>query len=443
MAPSSKARRRALVLAVVAVSACVGTLLPGRWGDVTNNDDVNKRIARDGLPAVHVQVHAAGGDSASSGREDEEANTPPPAPPSAPPAPWWPKFLHQSYKTIALTEDFLKWSRSVKAVNPDWTYVFWTDEDNRRMIAQHYPWFLPTYDGYKHSICRADAARYFYLHRYGGAYLDLDFECVKGLTQLVDEAGLGGKTNMDRRVGGKDAQGWSFSRWWHTPAGGDADRPRRARTKRRRLTAEDADGTAGVESSHGAVEGNAAVEEKPTIHPDASVPDPVSSTSPPSLPPLSPPVVLSPPPAPLSPLRRYPGDSGPSPAGVTLAVMGDGDCDHCIPNAFMMSEKGHPFWDTVFEELQSRARAPLEWHPEARTGPIMLKAAVERYANRTGDLRLLSGPYFYSVDWRTEEGQAVRTSHDLGDRVRDPRFVCGTFWTHGWSYYPDVTRRRR
>lgn len=79
-------------------------------------------------------------------------------------------------------------------------------------------------------------------------------------------------------------------------------------------------------------------------------------------------------------------------------------------------------------------------YAEARTGPIMLKEALKKYSNVTGDVRLLSGEYFYSVDWREDEGQAVRTSFDLGDRVRHPNFFCGTFWTHGWSYYPDERR---
>lgn len=119
--------------------------------------------------------------------------------------------------------------------------------------------------------------------------------------------------------------------------------------------------------------------------------------------------------------------------------MGDGDCDHCLPNAFLMSEKGHPFWKTVFEELQIRAREPVDFYqPEARTGPIMLKEAVRKFANATRDLRLLPGEYFFSLDWRDAEGQAARASFDLGDRVNDPNFFCGTFWTHGWSYHPEV-----
>ena len=37
--------------------------------------------------------------------------------------------------------------------------------------------FLPTYESYPYDIQRVDAARYFVLHHYGGAYMDLDVGC--------------------------------------------------------------------------------------------------------------------------------------------------------------------------------------------------------------------------------------------------------------------------
>jgi hypothetical protein len=30
--------------------------------------------------------------------------------------------------------------------------MFWTDEDNRRLVAEHFPWFLETYDDYMHQF---------------------------------------------------------------------------------------------------------------------------------------------------------------------------------------------------------------------------------------------------------------------------------------------------
>ncbi|KAF4978652.1 hypothetical protein FDECE_18177, partial [Fusarium decemcellulare] len=53
----------------------------------------------------------------------------------------------------------------------------WTDESARNFIAAEYPEYLEIYDGYPYPIIRADAMRYFFLHHYGGVYLDMDTIC--------------------------------------------------------------------------------------------------------------------------------------------------------------------------------------------------------------------------------------------------------------------------
>ena len=70
-------------------------------------------------------------------------------------------------------------------MNPGWSFWLWTDEDNRRLIAEHYPQFLAMYDGYDLPIKRIDAARIFYLHRFGGIYMDLDFACLRPFDALT------------------------------------------------------------------------------------------------------------------------------------------------------------------------------------------------------------------------------------------------------------------
>ncbi len=75
--------------------------------------------------------------------------------------------------------------RTWPAHHPGWTLHLWTDPDNRELIRRHYSWFLPVYDAYPEPIMRADAARYFILHRYGGVYADLDFECLRPMDPLL------------------------------------------------------------------------------------------------------------------------------------------------------------------------------------------------------------------------------------------------------------------
>lgn len=63
--------------------------------------------------------------------------------------------------------------------------MLWTDASSREFIAEHYRWFLDTFDDYTYAIQRADAIRYFVLHHYGGVYLDLDIGCLRPLDPLL------------------------------------------------------------------------------------------------------------------------------------------------------------------------------------------------------------------------------------------------------------------
>lgn len=97
-----------------------------------------------------------------------------------------PKVVHHTYKNETLpwrlglfrmTWPYLmgkRWNTS-----EGWTEQFWSDDGNRNLIKDHYPWFLETYDSYEEVISRVDAARIFYLHKYGGVYSDLDIELLR------------------------------------------------------------------------------------------------------------------------------------------------------------------------------------------------------------------------------------------------------------------------
>ncbi len=97
-----------------------------------------------------------------------------------------PKIIHQTWKTTDLPYNFKIWSDNLKNDHPDWKYILWTDEDNRNLIKNYYPWFLKTYDEYDVNIKRVDAARYFYLYHYGGVYIDMDMTSLKKLDNLIE-----------------------------------------------------------------------------------------------------------------------------------------------------------------------------------------------------------------------------------------------------------------
>ncbi|DAA79343.1 TPA_exp: putative Glycosyl transferase [Trichophyton benhamiae CBS 112371] len=85
-----------------------------------------------------------------------------------------PKIIHQTYKNESIPEIWVGPRNGCIEMHPDYEYILWTDKKSRDFIAEHYPWFLTTFDNYPFPIQRADSIRYFILAHYGGTYIDLD-----------------------------------------------------------------------------------------------------------------------------------------------------------------------------------------------------------------------------------------------------------------------------
>lgn len=90
-----------------------------------------------------------------------------------------PKILHQTAKTAEIPGAWQPLQARVRALHPAWEYRLWTDEDNLRLIEAEYPELKAVYTGLPRGIMRADMIRYVYMHRFGGLYLDLDYEFLK------------------------------------------------------------------------------------------------------------------------------------------------------------------------------------------------------------------------------------------------------------------------
>ena len=97
-----------------------------------------------------------------------------------------PKIIHQTWKDENIPDKWKKSNQEWQRLHPDWKYVLWTDDANRSLIKTKFPWFLETYDGFKHNIQRVDAVRYFILYEYGGVYSDLDLYPVQSINKIFD-----------------------------------------------------------------------------------------------------------------------------------------------------------------------------------------------------------------------------------------------------------------
>ena len=99
----------------------------------------------------------------------------------------FPKIIHQTWKNETVPETWKESPELWKKHHPGYQYRLWTDADNRKFIEERFPWFLETYDGFRHNIQRADAVRYFILYAYGGIYSDLDIEPTRSLDSVLQQ----------------------------------------------------------------------------------------------------------------------------------------------------------------------------------------------------------------------------------------------------------------
>eukprot|EP00834_Sanchytrium_tribonematis_P004381 NODE_212_length_12593_cov_0.662638.p6 type:complete len:296 gc:universal NODE_212_length_12593_cov_0.662638:9952-10839(+) len=101
-----------------------------------------------------------------------------------------PMILHQTWKTKSLPDNFFRWRLSWLRNHPHWEHHLWTDLENRQLVKDEYPWLLHFYDNLPKHIQRVDIVRYLYLHKYGGVYADLDFECLKAIDPLLENGNV-------------------------------------------------------------------------------------------------------------------------------------------------------------------------------------------------------------------------------------------------------------
>ena len=90
-----------------------------------------------------------------------------------------PPILHQTSKDGVIAQKWEPLYRRLRDLHPGWEYRLWGDVDNDRLIREEYPWLAEAYFGMPRPIMRADLIRYVYMHRFGGLYLDTDYEFLK------------------------------------------------------------------------------------------------------------------------------------------------------------------------------------------------------------------------------------------------------------------------
>ena len=98
-----------------------------------------------------------------------------------------PAIIHQvwSDKIRPLPQFFKELSETWKKVYPDWKYILWDDKKMDLFIKDYYPEFDAYCQSFPYDVQRWDTIRYFFLYKYGGMYVDFDYEAIEPLNEVV------------------------------------------------------------------------------------------------------------------------------------------------------------------------------------------------------------------------------------------------------------------
>ncbi len=125
----------------------------------------------------------------------------PPSPSSLPAAHNWrdvpgggaagviPRLIIQTWKSASLPAEYSSLVSRVRELHPDFTHLFFDDDDVVGFIRERQPSWMPLYEALTHSpIQRIDLFRYLAVEHYGGVYLDVDMLLYRPIHALLDEA---------------------------------------------------------------------------------------------------------------------------------------------------------------------------------------------------------------------------------------------------------------
>lgn len=96
-----------------------------------------------------------------------------------------PKLFHQIWFQGAPPPLFESLSQTWKDKNPGWKLMQWEEKGMEKFIRDNFPEYLELYLSYNHWIYKVDFFRYFAIYYYGGVFIDMDFECLKGIDDLL------------------------------------------------------------------------------------------------------------------------------------------------------------------------------------------------------------------------------------------------------------------
>ena len=92
-----------------------------------------------------------------------------------------PKIIIQTWKSTVIPLKYELLQKGLVEKNPDYEYLFFTDENIDAFLKKEYPEYYITFQKLPILIQKIDFFRYIAVYHYGGFYFDLDMECLEPL----------------------------------------------------------------------------------------------------------------------------------------------------------------------------------------------------------------------------------------------------------------------
>lgn len=92
-----------------------------------------------------------------------------------------PKIIHQIWLGSPVPPVYEPFMRSWQEKHPDWEYMLWTDENVHTVFPLYNQQF---YDEAENYGTKSDILRWELLYRFGGLYVDMDYECLNPMDEL-------------------------------------------------------------------------------------------------------------------------------------------------------------------------------------------------------------------------------------------------------------------
>lgn len=111
------------------------------------------------------------------------------------------KIIHQIWynfgNNLPIPDKYKNYQKSWILYHPNWKYILWDEKMGDTFIKQNYPEYYDQYNNVQYPIMKVDLFKYCLLHKIGGMYVDIDYNCLNNFNQYIEN-----NINFDIHING-------------------------------------------------------------------------------------------------------------------------------------------------------------------------------------------------------------------------------------------------